>query len=290
MKRLRVLYNRPDFRRNPLKALTLRLLWRLRWKFYSDPWVLSFQQELKIAVPKAGAGALILYQGSSEPEIFDFIQKFLKKGMIFWDIGAHIGDLSIIASKAVGNKGEIHAFEPNPFIYELFASNIKRNKINNILIKPFAVSDVDGQLEFEIFDEPSVSKLKTNNLSKEKRNPKIVILVRSISLDQYLSNNRIPNLIKVDVEGSELLVFRGMKNLLSSKDHISPILIFEYNHENYKKFGYAGSEVLSFLKNLNYKIFYYKKKQKLIPFDFKNLNLDDRDVNLIALKSTSYIH
>src|SRR4051794_7361879 len=83
------LFHRPDFQQNPARALLKRFSWRLRWTFKSEPWVLPLGPELEIEAPKGGAGALIYYLGYSEPEVASLIQRILRPGMTFWDVGAH---------------------------------------------------------------------------------------------------------------------------------------------------------------------------------------------------------
>ena len=58
-----------------------------------------------MVAPKGGAGALIYYQGYSEPETARFLTAFLKPGMTFWDVGAHIGEYSLLAARCVGGAG-----------------------------------------------------------------------------------------------------------------------------------------------------------------------------------------
>jgi len=59
-------------------------------------------QGLRIRVPHGGAGALIYYQGFSEPQTARFVMRFLRPGMTFIDIGAHVGEYTLLAAQAVG--------------------------------------------------------------------------------------------------------------------------------------------------------------------------------------------
>src|SRR5204863_4628396 len=128
------LRRRPDFQRNPLAAIRRRLWWRLRWAISSEPWHLRLGDDIKMFAPKGGAGALIYYQGNSEPETALFLTGFLKPGMVFWDIGAHIGEYSVIASKCVGTAGRVHALEPRPDVYEFLERNVVANGLSNVTI------------------------------------------------------------------------------------------------------------------------------------------------------------
>ena len=105
---------RSDFREHPIRALSLRAAWKVRWAVTREPWSLRLPTGQRILVLKSGAGALIYYQGFSEPETADFLLRFLGTGMCFLDVGAHIGEYSLLAAPIVGAAGSVHAFEPNP--------------------------------------------------------------------------------------------------------------------------------------------------------------------------------
>jgi hypothetical protein len=83
---------RPDFRRNPVHAIYKRLCWRVRWRLCSEPWLLRLPNGMHIVIPQSGSGALIYYQGWSEPEVASFLIRFLSPNMTFIDVGAHIGE------------------------------------------------------------------------------------------------------------------------------------------------------------------------------------------------------
>src|SRR5665213_715101 len=118
------LRQRPDFRRNPVAAIRRRLWWRLRWAVSGQPWKIRLRNDIDMVAPKGGAGALIYYQGYSEPETARFLTAFLKSGMTFWDVGAHIGEYSLLAARSVGSVGHVHAFEQQPKVFEFLLRNV----------------------------------------------------------------------------------------------------------------------------------------------------------------------
>ena len=61
------------------------------------------------------------------------VSKYLKKGDVFVDVGAHIGYFTLLASKIVGPVGRVYAFEPNTNNFKLLQKNVKRNKLNNVI-------------------------------------------------------------------------------------------------------------------------------------------------------------
>ena len=280
-----------DFHRNPARALWRRFIWRLRWQVSTEPWLLPLGEDLKIAVPKCGGGALIYYQGFSEPETADFILRFIKPGMVFLDIGAHVGEYTLLGAQAVGPEGEVHAFEPNPDIFWLLSDNVHRNNLSNVVLNKCAVCNLDGEREFEVYTESSVSSLRS--LRKEPRHLRKqaiskVISVPSVRLDTYWAGyEKKIHLVKVDVEGAELLVFLGAERLLSLLGEEAPVWVFEYAPPNYARFGYRHDDLLGLLKQHSYDIWHYGGAGQLIPFDPDSI--PPGTINLIAAKDRIWL-
>ena len=214
-------------------------------------------QGLRIRVPHGGAGALIYYQGFSEPQTARFVMRFLRPGMTFIDIGAHVGEYTLLAAQAVGEAGEVHSFEPNPQIFGLLRENVCLNGFSNVRLLNHAVSDRDGHANFKIFSEPSISRLDHGSSQKTPLQPQDLVntvTVPTLRLDTYLGSPlRRVDLIKVDVEGAEQLVFLGATNLLSLPSAHAPVWIFEFSRENYAKFGFEPDGVREFLMRHEYR-------------------------------------
>ena len=74
-----------------------------------------------------------------------FINKFLRPGDIFVDVGANIGLFTLIAAKLVGKRGHVYAFEPSSRIHQRLIDNIKLNNLTNVSCYQLALSDRDGE-------------------------------------------------------------------------------------------------------------------------------------------------
>ncbi len=167
---------------------------------------------------------------------------FKEKGNIFLDIGAHIGKYSILYNDYFR---KIYSFEPEPNNFLQLEENIKLNNLENkIVALNLAVADKNNFLD--LFISPySV----THSLIKKETDKKI--RVKCISLDYFIKKNNINtadiSLIKIDVEGAEDLVIKGLEeslNLLRCKFIIE---IWEDNLRN-KNF------ISEFLIKFNYKL------------------------------------
>lgn len=152
----------------------------------------------------------------------------------------------------MGKKGKILAFEPNPAMYEELLYNIKLNNFNNIQLDSSALSDHKGCADFCI---PKIGKEGQGSLfPNESFEVSGKIKVNLDTLDNMLEKyqiNRV-DLIKIDVEGAELSIFKGAKKLLSSK--VKPKIYFECSEITCEPFGHNVIDVLKFLDGFDYLI------------------------------------
>lgn len=162
-------------------------------------------------------------KGTYEPTIKDLIKKNLKEGNTFLDLGANVGYFSRFASGIVGESGHVYAFEPEHSNYHALCDNTVHLK--NITQFNFAVSNELRLLNF--FASSHASSHSIFNTSKNLNGSQFS--VPSLTLDffwmTYLEKREI-NLIKIDVEGAELLVLQGMEKMLSENKVGAIILEF----------------------------------------------------------------
>jgi FkbM family methyltransferase len=155
---------------------------------------------------------------SKEPETLKWIDSFSKES-VFWDIGANVGIYSIYAAKS--RECNVYSFEPSVFNLETLARNIFMNKLDsNITIMPFAVNNIMGQGNLNMSSTDLGGALSTFDKSYDDsgKNMKVIFKysIFAISIDQIISNLKIksPDYIKIDVDGIELLILKGGKNIL----------------------------------------------------------------------------
>ncbi|MEO5924916.1 MAG: FkbM family methyltransferase [Bryobacteraceae bacterium] len=239
---LSILFKRPDFRSNPIAAIYKRLWWRIRWTFTNKPWQLKLRNGLSISAPKGGAGALIYYQGNAEPELASFISRTLKPGMTFWDIGSHIGEYALVASPLVTETGRVEAFEPQPAMFEFLRENVTRNGLVNTTVHDVAISNQTGVVQMSLPVEPSIACLQLGPTASDLPS----VNVTTAPLDAiHAITERTPDLIKVDVEGAELLVLNGAQELLDLPGLDAPMWVMEYEPDNCLAFGYQAGDLLT---------------------------------------------
>ena len=142
--------NLSDVRRHPLRALGRRLLWRLHHAMHpGKPLVLEgWYRGMRIALPRSGSAAQVFYRGHSNVQIVRVMEERLKPGDIVLDVGAHIGEYSLVAAWWVGPHGQVHAVEPQPRAAEIIRLNAQLNGLPNIKVHQCALAEKLGTASF----------------------------------------------------------------------------------------------------------------------------------------------
>jgi FkbM family methyltransferase len=142
-----------------------------------------------------------------------YLRTIVKPSDLILDVGANIGEYTLFFSELVGKSGRVIAFEPDPINRELLQSNLQRNSIENALVEAWCISDRKGAetLFSRSFGSHESSITRGSNGKRALQS----IQVDSISLDEYCQEKGIsPKGVKVDVEGAEELVLKGMKETI----------------------------------------------------------------------------
>lgn len=165
----------------------------------------------------------IYVEGEYEGPLQESLSKYLQPGGVFYDVGAHIGIVSLCAAKLVGPTGTVFAFEADPENTERILENVERNKIDWIRTVSRAAWHSDGYVEFQRASEHS-SRNQGGVSTVSPGDPRDLIRVEAIALDTFAEKHRLPTVIKVDVEGAEADVLRGSEKMFAQA---KPVLICE---------------------------------------------------------------
>jgi FkbM family methyltransferase len=151
---------------------------------------------------------------SEKLELQDFISKIQEDDVVY-DIGANTGLYTLFAATVCPN-GKVIAFEPYPPNLTLLKQDIDRNNLKNIDIKDVALSDSIGSISFS---QPEENDVGYGSSSIETTQSKASIEVPTTTGDQLIADGEIPtpNVVKIDVEGAEPLVLRGLENALAGQ-------------------------------------------------------------------------
>lgn len=193
-----------------------------------------------------------VYFGIYERQVTRLLRQLLQPGDVFYDVGANVGYFSFLASGIVGSTGEVHSFEPVPVNSGRIRQNISRADASNIVINEVAISDRSGAITLFVSDSSSNSGWAS--VVPSSRRPQKLI-VSTISLDDYVfsKGRRLPDIIKMDIEGNEPTALAGMRRILSSE--CAPDLIVEVNPYLLSKRGLTPETILRTLTAAGYRLY-----------------------------------
>jgi FkbM family methyltransferase len=187
--------------------------------------VLTDIQESKMHVDSrdTGIAPFLLVWGLYEKYETKLFKKLIKKGMVVVDVGANIGYYTLLAARCVGEEGKVFAFEPDPYNYSLLCKNIEVNGYRNVIPLRKAVFSKSGKMKMFL----DKSNLGGHSLSEANVDKDTSIMIEVTSLDDYFKNTDYKiDVIKVDVQGSEMEVLEGMTNIINQNDNLKIITEF----------------------------------------------------------------
>ncbi|MFH1656592.1 MAG: FkbM family methyltransferase [Candidatus Nealsonbacteria bacterium] len=162
----------------------------------------------------------------------NLFKKIVKKGNVVVDLGANIGYFTLLAAKLVGPSGKVYAFEPEPKNFNYLKDNIKINNYNHVFLNQKAVSDKQGITKLFICSYDTGHHTINQNkgievYSSGREIQEKSIEIETIILDDFLRDktNKV-DILKIDVEGAELLAVKGMKGILEKNRNIKILLEF----------------------------------------------------------------
>ena len=188
-----------------------------------------------------------LWLGSYEPFMLEAVARFARPGMTAYDVGAHIGYVTVCLAQAVGPQGHVVAFEPLPGNQQRLRANLELNGLSGrVRVVADAVGEAAGRQRFRPHTSVAMGRLAATHAAEE---PAAGLLeVEVVTLDEFAAAaGAPPGLIKMDIEGGEAAALRGARRLLRQA---KPILLLEL-HEAHQ--AEAGS-VVDALQQIGYEI------------------------------------
>jgi FkbM family methyltransferase len=175
---------------------------------------------------RANAGYAL---GTTEPTVQHALATLLGAGMTMYDVGANVGFLTIIAGRLVGPTGHVVGFEPAPAVARQIEHNARLNGFTHVMVCQKALADTDGTAQFLVSDDPTWSKLAGHHHTVDRPAGEITVSVCRLDTIVRDEDLPLPHLIKIDVEGDELLVLAGASDTLRRS---RPLLMIELHGTN----------------------------------------------------------
>lgn len=205
--------------------------------------------------------------GTYEPELQETIRDLTKQNQIFYDLGANIGYMTLLSAKYVGLNGHVFAFEALPGNIDRLQRNIELNAVEDrVTIVPAVITDQTGETRFLLGPSSGTGKAD-GALGRSSFEYHESLSLNGISIDDfiYLSGNPKPDIIKIDIEGSEILALPGMSRVIHDR---KPILLIELHGPE------AAQASWDFLMREEYRICRmtsnYPKVERLQELDWKS--------------------
>jgi len=230
-----------------IAALSARLLPMpvKRW-LYQIPWLAKgIRRSLnravspgltEVTVPAGGLKGMRLYLdlqcekdywlGTYETDLQAGIADLLKPGSVAYDLGANIGYITLLLARSVGENGRVFAFEALPANQNRLKSNIQLNALDaRVTVVPAAVSIRSEPLHFLVGPSGGMGKAE-GSAGRQNVDYAETIEVNGIALDDFVfyEGQPAPGVVKIDIEGGEVLALPGMRRILQEQ---RPILFVE---------------------------------------------------------------
>jgi FkbM family methyltransferase len=187
-----------------------------------------------------GNSAVGFLLGTHDLEVQYVLSRLLQPGMTFFDLGANVGFMSMLAARQVGPKGTIVCFEPLAVNAAQIKQNSNLNGFTAVAIHEIALGKEDGEAEFLLSESPTWGRLAQAGAAPKQSG---VVRVPVRTLDSLAQSGQLPDpqFIKMDVEGVEADVILGGKEFLS---RTRPVMVIELHH--------TYDAVMNALKSIDY--------------------------------------
>ena len=190
----------------------------------------------------------LLRRGGSEDHELTLWRSLCGPGMVVIDVGSNLGLYAFVAAECVGPSGRVIAIEAAPDNAELMRLGCERNGHRNVEIVEAAAADRSGVIELALRDEHHGDHQVANASPERTR-----IAVPAVTLDELVGSPAAVDRIKLDVQGAEALVIRGMSEVL--KDSPKLIVFSEFWPKGLSRCGMRASDYLQFWRKAGFDVF-----------------------------------
>ena len=265
-----------QFLQQPRRAQYISLAYRARRVFPEMPIPLRLPFGALWLAEKSALDDDLIHEGFEEAEIA-FIETLLKPGMTAIDAGAHHGLYTLLASKRVGRRGRVIAFEPSPRERKRLQRHLWLNRCKNVNVQSCALGDERREADLFLAEgrEDWCNSLRAPQINA----PTVAVRVEVERVDDVLEKLGVTRVdfIKLDIEGAELSFLQGARTTLALS---RPVILAEVQDVRTRPWGYAAREVIDFLARADYCWFALTANRNLQPI---STHLKTYDANLVAL-------
>lgn len=183
-------------------------------------------------------------RGQWEPFETLCLWHLLRKGSVLYDIGANIGWYTIVASRRVGRKGRVFAFEPDPDNFGLLWRNVAENRRANVGLFPTAVADRNGRASLA----RSPINMGDHRLDSPKSDRETIAVPVTTLAAIIEAGLPMPDVIKLDTQGSEAKILGHLPRLMEAKPGLA--LAMEFWPFGLAQAGSSVAELIAILTSV----------------------------------------
>lgn len=186
-----------------------------------------------------------VYKAVSDKKERFFASQHIKPGMTVVDVGANIGVYTSFFASLVGERGKVHAFEPDPVNSDMHEKFVR---LGNAVLVRKAVDQTSRELI--LYTSPS---LNVDHRTYDAGDGRQEICIQSVSLDDYFSPGSPVDFIKLDIQGYEYYALLGAERVLTENKSVR--LMFEYDPKALECSGGGPEILLGYLKKLGFNVY-----------------------------------
>ncbi len=187
--------------------------------------------------------------GTNELPVQLALRNLLREGDVFYDVGGNIGFFSLISARLVGS-GHVYAFEPVIENATCIQANAALNRLENVRVMCAAVGAESGNARLLLTRHPGGSTIAEDAPSPDFLSYRPVPVV---AIDDLVASKlaRPPSVVKIDVEGGELDVLRGMRATMAAH---GPFIVCELDDAREEGLVAKLDNLRSWLKSSHYEL------------------------------------
>lgn len=195
-----------------------------------------------------GIARELLGAGEYEKYEIELFRASVKPGMVLLDVGANIGIYSLAAAQQTCDRASIFAFEPEPSVMAMLRDNIQLNGYRSIIPIDKALADKRQVLKLNV-DKANFGKHSLVVTSSAD----LQIEIQAMTVDEFVREHNLArvDLIKLDVEGAEGMVFAGAMHTIA---RFGPVIFMEYTPDWLVRAGTDTRQLFAGLERLGYRV------------------------------------
>lgn len=186
-----------------------------------------------------------------------FYLETLRDEMTVFDVGANVGEMTLLFSRFVGAGGNVHAFEPGGEAFERLTTVCRAASLRNVRLNRLALAEEAGTVNLHVYEDDylgwstrAVRPLEDYGIHVK---PRATEEVPATTVDLYCEREGVAriDLLKIDVEGAELQVLVGARRMLNERR--VRCVTFEFGQTTFDM-GNTPDEIESYLKDAGYEL------------------------------------